>query len=233
MATKDAPPTKSKSEQAYGILKDRIADGTFVPGFRLVIDQVSREYGISSGPWRESLRRLEAEGWVEIIPNVGAIVKRFDGDAWHRTLMLLSRLEGLATALSAPLLTPEDLAKARQMNEDMKSSLQRFDTNTFGRLNREFHGVLYSKCEDDHLVSLLDAEWMRMQVIRRSAFWSAPGRAMDAIEEHEALVALIESGGSFAEIEALAREHEENTLAAVETEDVQNRVAEFKDSSGR
>ena len=74
---------------------------------------------------------------------------------------------------------------------------------------------------------------MRMQVIRRSAFWSAPGRAMDAIEEHEALVTLIESGGSFAEIEALAREHEENTLAAVETEDVQNRVATFKDSSGQ
>ncbi|MGO1543413.1 MAG: GntR family transcriptional regulator [Gulosibacter sp.] len=233
MATKDAAAAKSKSEQAYEILKDRIADGTFVPGFRLVIDQVSREYGISSGPWRESLRRLEAEGWVEIIPNVGAIVRRFDGGAWQRTLRLLSRLEGLATALAAPNLTEADFAEARDLNEQMRTALSNFDTATFGQLNRKFHSVLYSKCQDEHLKNLLDAEWMRMQVIRRSAFWAAPGRALAALDEHEEILTLIESGGSFDEVEALARQHEVNTLVAVETKDVQARVAEFTDSSER
>lgn len=228
MVSKDAP-AKSKSEQAYEILKARIADGTFVPGFRLVIDQVSREYGISSGPWRESLRRLEAEGWVEIIPNVGAIVRRFDGGAWYRTLRLLSRLEGLATALSAPNLTAEDLAEARKLNGDMRQALENFDTATFGQLNWQFHQVLCGKCDDENLNRLLDAEWMRMQVIRRSAFWAAPGRALAALDEHEELVSLIESGGSFDEIEALARQHEMNTLIAVETKDVEARVAEFTD----
>ncbi|MFD2759265.1 GntR family transcriptional regulator [Gulosibacter faecalis] len=229
--TKKSEPAKSKSEQAYEILKARIADGTFVPGFRLVIDQVSREYGISSGPWRESLRRLEAEGWVEIIPNVGAIVRRFDGGAWHRTLRLLSRLEGLATALSAPNLTADDLTAARELNEQMREALQNFDTTTFGQLNRQFHAVLYAKCDDDHLLALLEAEWMRMQVIRRSAFWSAPGRALKALEEHDELVTLIESGADFDEIEATARAHEVHTLTAVETQDVQHRVATFTDSS--
>ena len=42
----------SKAEQAYAILKQRILDGTFGPGQRLVIDQLGREYGISSVPWR-------------------------------------------------------------------------------------------------------------------------------------------------------------------------------------
>ncbi|MDJ1371942.1 GntR family transcriptional regulator [Gulosibacter molinativorax] len=230
MVSNEAASTKSKSEQAYDILKARIADGTFVPGFRIVIDQVSREYGISSGPWRESLRRLEAEGWVEITPNVGATVKRFDGDAWKGTLRVLSRLEGLATALSAPNLTADDLAEARELNARMRTALESFDTATFGQLNREFHGVLYEKSEDEHLNTLLDAEWMRMQVIRRSAFWAAPGRAFATLEEHEAIVALIEGGGAFDEVETLARQHEINTLVAVETQDLEDQVAKFTDS---
>src|SRR3954469_1051841 len=101
----------SKGEQAYAILKQGIMDGTFGPGQRLVIDQLGREHGISSVPWRESLRRLEAEGWVDIIPNAGAMVKTVDVDSWQRTMQLLARLEGYATALSAPHLGPEHIAE--------------------------------------------------------------------------------------------------------------------------
>src|SRR5690625_779757 len=130
---------KSKAEQAYDILRERIMDGTYGPGYRLVIDQLGREHGISSVPWRESLRRLEAEGWVEITPNVGALVKTFDTDAWMRTIRLLARLEGLGTALSAEFLTPEDITRARDLNRQMREAIENFDTNTFGRLNRQFH----------------------------------------------------------------------------------------------
>ncbi|MFF2370543.1 GntR family transcriptional regulator [Agromyces sp. NPDC058110] len=209
----------SKAEQAYAVLKARITDGAYGPGYRLVIDQLAREHGISSVPWRESLRRLEAEGWVEIVPNVGALVRTFDAQAFERTIRLLARLEGLATAVSAPHLTAADLAEARAFNAQMAEALANFDTNLFGRLNRRFHEVLCSKSDDQRLNDLLANEWARLDFIRRSAYWHAPGRAQASVAEHEALVALIESGADPDEIEAAARQHEVNTLVAVTTYD--------------
>jgi DNA-binding GntR family transcriptional regulator len=205
----------SKAEQAYLILKQGIMDGTYGPGQRLVIDQLGRQHGISSVPWRESLRRLEAEGWVDIIPNAGAIVKTVDVDSWQRTMQLLARLEGYATALSAPHLTAEHIAEARSLNRDMGQALANFDLQRFGDLNREFHQLLCSQSDDSRLNDLVAAEWTRLDLIRRRAFWYAPGRALASLSEHEQILDLIEGGVEPDLIETSVRRHEINTLDAV------------------
>ncbi|MEU5099100.1 GntR family transcriptional regulator [Streptomyces sp. NPDC020996] len=205
----------TKTEQAFMILKERIMNGTYGPGHRLVIDQLVREHGISSVPWRESLRRLQAEGWVEMVPNVGALVATFDTDAWQRGLQIVARLGGYATALSAPHLTEADLTAAHTLDRQMKEALADFDPARFGRLNREFHRLLACRCPDRRLVDMVDNEWARLEVVRRSAFWYAPGRAQAAIAEHEGILQLIESGASAEAIEAAAKQHEINTIEAV------------------
>ncbi|WP_228373379.1 GntR family transcriptional regulator [Demequina gelatinilytica] len=209
----------TKADQAYDILKHRIMDGSYGPGHRLVIDQLAREHGISSVPWRESLRRLEAEGWVDIVPNVGALVKTFDTDAFERSMRLLARLEGLATSLSAANLSADDIAEARRLNKAAADALASFDTMRFGKLNREFHELLCSRCEDDRLFDLVHHEWSRMDVIRRSAFFYAPGRALASISEHDAILDLIEEGADPEVIETAARRHEVSNLEAIKEYD--------------
>ena len=205
----------TKAEQCFQILKQGIMEGTYTPGHRLVIDQLVREHGISSVPWRESLRRLEAEGWVEIVPNVGALVRTFDTDAWQQGLSLVARIGGYATALSAPNLTAADLAAAHALNREMGEALAGFDPARFGLLNRQFHQLLASRCGDGRLVSMVTNEWARLEVIRKSAFWYAPGRAQAALAEHEGILELIEAGASPEAIEAAAKQHELNTVEAV------------------
>lgn len=205
----------SKAEQAYQILKERIMDGTYGPGNRLVIDQLTREYQISSVPWRESLRRLEAEGWVDFVQNAGAVVKTFDTESWERTMRLLARLGALATALSSEHLSADDIARARALNREMADALANFDPNRFGVLNRQFHELLWSKCDDDRLNDLVASEWARLELIRRSAFWYAPGRALAALAEHDAILDLIEGGANQEMIETVTRRHEINTIEAV------------------
>jgi len=205
----------SKSEQAFQILKERIMDGSYGPGHRLVIDQLVREHGISSVPWRESLRRLEAEGWVDMVPNVGALVRTFDTDAWQRGLSLVARLGGYATALSAPHLTSDDLAQAAALNREMAEALAAFDPARFGQLNRRFHELLAGRADDDRLLDMVRNEWTRLELIRKSAFWYAPGRAQAALAEHEGILELIEAGASPEAIEAAAKQHEINTVDAV------------------
>lgn len=205
----------TRTDFCYDLLKGCILDGTYGPGHRLVIDQLGRETNISTIPWRESMRRLEAEGWVEIIPNVGARVALFDAGEWERSMRLLARLEGLATALAAPDLTDEDLARARRMNRDMAEALADFDPMRFSQLNKQFHTDICHRAPDGHLTGLLDTEWARLDLIRRSAFTHAPGRAVQSVAEHDSLLDMLESHADPVEIEAAARQHKLNTLDAV------------------
>lgn len=205
----------TRTETCYELIKGRILEGFYSPGQRLVIDELKRETNISSIPLRESLRRLEAEGWVDIIPNVGARVATFDAGEWARAMRLLARLEGLATALAAPELTADDLRDARQINREMAGALAAFDPMRFSQLNQQFHISICNRAPDAHLRTLLDTEWARLDLMRRSAFTHAPGRAVQSVAEHDALLDLLESSADTDVIERAARDHKLNTLNAV------------------
>ncbi|MFD5054647.1 GntR family transcriptional regulator [Streptomyces tendae] len=209
----------SKTETAYELLKQRIADGTYGPGYRLVIDQLARETGMSSIPWREAIRRLEAEGWLEMVPNVGARVAIFDTASYGQTMQVLARLEGYATAASLTRLTDDDIGRARELNQRMTKSLDDFDPVGFTALNREFHFILYERCGDPHLFNLIKAEWSRLDLIRKAAFSSVPGRARASVVEHEELLDLLSMPASFDAVEVAARQHKLNTLHAVQAND--------------
>jgi DNA-binding GntR family transcriptional regulator len=207
-----AIPTPSKSEAAYSLLKGRLLDGTYVPGYRIVINQLVRETGISAIPWREAIRKLEAEGWLQMIRNVGARVATFDTQTYEHTVQVLARLEGYATAAAADRLAPEALARAREINTEMVRALEDFDPIRFSQLNREFHFVFYDSCGDDHLYGLISNEWNRLDLIRRTVFSSVPQRGRDSVLEHDALLDLLEADASFYEIERVARQHKLNML---------------------
>src|SRR5260221_11723157 len=52
---------RNKHDQAYSIMRKRILNGTYVPGYRLKIDALARELGISPIPIREATRRYEPQ----------------------------------------------------------------------------------------------------------------------------------------------------------------------------
>lgn len=203
-----------KHEQAYKAIRERILDGTYGPGFRLVIDVLARELGISAVPIREAIRRLEAEGWVLFQRNVGAQIMPLTAERWQATMEVLATLQGRATALSAPHLGPEEIARARELNEKMETALESLDPLVFGRLNREFHAVTYGHCPNPYLMGLLRQTLERLDVMRRSVFLYIPARGWTSLPEHRELVDAIEAQAGENEIERLARQHVENTIDA-------------------
>lgn len=62
-------------EQIKDILLERILSGKYRPGDRLVEMQIAQEFGTSQAPVRESLRELEALGFVESAPYRGTRVR--------------------------------------------------------------------------------------------------------------------------------------------------------------
>jgi DNA-binding GntR family transcriptional regulator len=211
------PGTKaaaSKSEQAYAAVKARIVDGTYSPGYRLVLAAIAKDLGVSVVPVREAIRRLEAEGLVTFERNVGATVSGINPTEYLYTMQTLSIVEGAATALTAPLIDSVAIARARAVNADMRECLQHFDPVRFTQLNQDFHSILFEHCPNPHILDLVHRGWNRLASLRSSTFRFVPGRAHESVDEHEALLRLIEAGAAAEEIEKSARQHRSATLDA-------------------
>jgi DNA-binding GntR family transcriptional regulator len=205
---------RNKHEQAYSIIRERIFNGTYVPGYRLVIDRLAHELGISPVPIREAIRRLEAEGWVEYPPNAGAQVASIDASEYEKEMTTLALLEGYATALASTHLDAEDVKHLREINASMHSALQSADIPTFSRLNKDFHFFIYAHCQNNYLVELLRTTWDRLEVRGHTDFRYIPQRTLSSMEEHTQLLDMIDRHASHNEIEQTFREHKLRTYEA-------------------
>ncbi|WP_218184559.1 GntR family transcriptional regulator [Nigerium massiliense] len=205
---------RSKSQLVYDDLRQRIADGEYSPGYRLVLSRVAEQHQVSPVPVREALRRLEAEGLIRYTHNVGAEVVGVDRAEYAQVMEALAVLEGASTALAAPLATPEVLGHARELNAEMRHVREHgMEPLLFTKLNEEFHKVLCAPCPNPHLLEILGREWDRMAQVRHSTFTYVPDRSLTSVEEHENILRLIEAGAPAREIETACREHKLRTLA--------------------
>ena len=127
-------------------------------------------------------------------------------------MTVLAVLEGYATALAAPHIDDEHIARLADITDNMANAKDRLDSLTFGRLNQEFHSVIYECCPNPALVSLLRDVARRLDAIRRTVFVQIPYRAGASIGEHRELIKLIAEDADAAAIEAAAREHKLRTV---------------------
>ncbi|WP_203137278.1 GntR family transcriptional regulator [Microbacterium sp. JZ31] len=204
----------SKSQRAYDWIRQRISQREYGPGYRLVLGPIADALGMSVVPVREAIRRLEAEGLVEFERNVGARVALVDRAEYAHSMQTLGVVEGVATALSAPLLGGADLDRAAAVNTRLVALLDDFDPIAFTRLNREFHSVLYEPCPNPHILDLVHRGWTRLHGLIDSTFAYVPGRAHESVREHAEILELIRSGADPLEIEMAARQHRWRTMNA-------------------
>jgi DNA-binding GntR family transcriptional regulator len=202
----------TKQQQLYEALRKRILSGAYGPGFRVVIDQVAAEFAVSALPVREAIRRLEAEGLIVYRPNAGAQVAPAEPELFEDTMSVLALLEGQATALAAPLLSPEDLSALEQRTDDMVTAMEQMDALAFGRHNRAFHQVIYARCPNPVLVSMLRDVDRRLDAIRTTVFVHIPYRGAASVAEHRELIELLRAGVPAKRIETAARGHKQRTL---------------------
>ena len=202
----------TKQERVYRAVRERILSGTYGPGFRVVIDALAEEFGVSALPVREAIWRLEAEGLVIYRPNAGAQVAPADPGAFDDEMCVLAVIEGYATALAAPLLSEIEVERLSEINDSMVEAMEQMDSLRFGRLNQEFHAVFHERCPNAAVVDLLRDVARRLDAIRRTVFVQIPYRGAASVAEHRALIELIAAGAPATEIEAAAREHKLHTV---------------------
>jgi DNA-binding GntR family transcriptional regulator len=114
-ARADRGPSLTLADKVAEVLRERIIDGTFEVGEHLHQAALAEKMGVSSIPFREAIRLLESEGFVEVIPFKGARVTSLTRDEANGRVQIALALESHALELSLSTFTREDFDRAADL----------------------------------------------------------------------------------------------------------------------
>ena len=148
-------------ERVYRTLKQAILEGRFSPGETLPTRSLAEVLGTSVMPVRDALLKLNAEGGVQILPNRAARLPVLSRESIAELYEVRLNLEGLAAALAAKRITPDELGAVERAFAGMMQAGERNDVSGFLRDNQLFHFSIYRAAQSYHLFPIIEALWLK------------------------------------------------------------------------
>jgi|GEM_PF-430509 len=138
------------------VLVQRILDGTYQPGDRLVELQIAREFRSSQGPVREALRELEALRLVESVTYRGTRVRSISEHELGESTYVQGVLEEEAARLGVEALS-RNIDALREELESIRKAARTHDLDGYARHNMEFHRLIVKASGNSVLLRLWDS----------------------------------------------------------------------------
>ncbi|SDP60340.1 GntR family transcriptional regulator [Desulforhopalus singaporensis] len=136
----------------YRDLKKQIILLDYKPGAVIREKEVMEKFGVSRTPVREALMRLEMDGLVRIIPNVGTFAEDVSFQQLKDVLETYDYLVRLSGTLAAERITEKELDEIRKRISAMKQSQ---DAKVLMRLDGEIHQIINDSTKNKVLIKIL------------------------------------------------------------------------------
>jgi len=184
----------SLSSEAFDKVVEAITSGEFELGQRLSEAELARRLGISRGPLREALGRLEGR-LVRRTPRIGVHIIDFSREDLEALFLTREALEGMAARLACERMTDAQLADLRALLDEHASQPEIASGESYAPRTRDedFHFSIIRAAACDRIERLLmDEIYYQLRIQRRKSS-SQPGRARAALKEHRNIVDALES----------------------------------------
>jgi DNA-binding GntR family transcriptional regulator len=161
-------PTQKHGSTSHVIadaLREAILAGDYLPGQRIIQDQLSMKYGGSRIPVREALRTLESEGLVRVVANTGAWVASLSLSECSEVYQTREQLEPLLLRHNTEAITADLLDELDTLAHKMETTE---GTEGFLELDRAFHLAMYRGVSTYVLGELVERLWNTTQPYRRA-----------------------------------------------------------------
>jgi len=133
------------SQRAYRHIRKKLIDGSVAPGARLSYGTIGKEIGVSATPVREAVGQLASDGFVELVPQLGAVVRELSREEAVELYELREALEPWAAARAAERIGDRllgDLEKNLAASADLAGRVHRSGRKTAPRsVARRFHSL--------------------------------------------------------------------------------------------
>ena len=212
---------KVQAQSLVDIVAERIEaaiiSGQLEPGAKLSEQGLATSLGVSRGPLREAIRRLEGRKLLERTPNIGVRVAQLSLSDLNEILQVREALEGMAAGLAAQRMSDEDIAVLARLLEGhgKQKSVREGKGYYQDSKDFDFHFRIVSGSGNERLLQMLTGDLYYLLRVYRYRSSTKPGRATEALDEHKAIVAALEKRDPKAAEEAM-RAHLRNARRYVE-----------------
>jgi DNA-binding GntR family transcriptional regulator len=160
-----------------------IVRGEIAPGAALNEVALARSLGVSRGPVREALRRLQGRKLVEWTPHAGPRVLTMTRQDIIEILTIREALEGMAARLAAIHGTEAEFDEVETIINAMKADGAKAP-KAIGDPNLDLHTVIARASRNSRLIGLLTGEYYNLLRIFRKRSVAVPGRFSMVHNEH-------------------------------------------------
>ncbi|WP_026440003.1 GntR family transcriptional regulator [Acidocella facilis] len=217
-----SPESETLTEQVLRQLQAAIVKGEIAPGAKISEPELARAYGISRGPLREALHRLEGQKLLVRVPHVGARVVALSREELNELYQIRESLEGLACRLAAERMSPQEVEAVRAV----LAAHERDEAFQAGRGyyqqegDFDFHYRIVKASGNAMLFRLLCDELYQLARMYRIQYAGMPNRpALAFAEHHRILDAIAQGDGELAEL--LMRRHIRTSRLNIEKQNLQ------------
>lgn len=171
-------------------LEAAIFSGELAPGTKLSEQGLAKTLGVSRGPLREAIRRLEGRKLIERTPNIGPRVAELSDRDLYDLLVVREALEGMAARSAAELMSDAEVEDLRALlvehgrQEEVRAGTGYYQEGK----DFDFHFRIIKGSRNERLIQMLCNDLYDLLRVYRYKSSTQGGRARNAFEEHEKIV---------------------------------------------
>lgn len=214
--------SSNHSQRAYRHIRKKLLDGSVTPGARLSYGTIGKEIGISATPVREAVGQLASEGFVELVPQLGAVVRELTRDEAIELYELREALESYAAARAAERIGDRQLSELRknleqsrilteEVRKSGKTKAGKAIAKKFHALDLSFHMTIIEASRNQRMLKVVGDSHILTRIFQADRH-SFSQEILDAtLSEHSAIESAVRKGDGSAAREAMQR-HIRNSL---------------------
>lgn len=173
-------------EVTYGHLRDMVLTGGLAPGQAVTIQGLIQDLGAGMTPVREAIRRLTAEGALQLHDNRRVSVPNLTVELLDQIGFARMTIEPRIAELAAPRLTAERIERLTRIDAEIDRAITLGDIPGYLTGNHRFHFTLYEASGAQILVEIAQSLWLRFGpslrvVCARYASGRMPDRHSEAL----------------------------------------------------
>jgi DNA-binding GntR family transcriptional regulator len=176
------------ADTVFKQVQSAIVEGDISPGSKISEPALARKFGISRGPLREALSRLEGCNLIERTPNVGARVVSLTPQHLVEIYLIRESLEGLAALMAAEKMSDKEITELDELLEKHKKQIEQDQSYYQKEGDMDFHFRIVQGSKNSHLIDMYSKDLYHLIRLYRYQFGMVSKRVPRAFIEHGQIV---------------------------------------------
>jgi len=211
----------SIQEAVYQKIERAIISGKITPGSKLLVTTLSKQFGISNMPIRDSFSRLESRGFITILRKKGAVVNELSKPKLLEILDIRLALESKAVCKAMKSINSGIISQLEHYNNKYIESIKNNDADQSIAMNHKFHFTLYEQSNMPTLLNMIEDLWSRVSPYFHIMFRQTVRKNVRSGQKnHGKIIEAVKSRNSIKASEWIARDISESTKFVLEVLDL-------------